>query len=343
MAVRRSARRRGAMLLGVAGLFTVVPSAAAVPFGANLARPANNTVPCAINPGLGIPWLGVTPPQSCTWINVGSLASTAESFNVPAGRGRLTQARVKVGPVTGPMQISVFRAYRAPFSTALPVCCIVRFSSEAFTPAPNSVTTVRLPNVEVVNDRVPEPGSDALRFDAVALSVLAPGVPIPAHATGNIADGALGFYPSMQVGQERYEGGAGIGGFVPLLNVEWVPVADDGSGAENRILGLPRSAFQVRANQAVVDLLCRLGAPCRGVARLQSRRAAGAGQLATRPATVTYGVRSFTVEAGKRGRVAVTLNARGKRFVRGAKARRVWLNVQIPGRGVFSRQVTLRR
>lgn len=217
-----------AAVAAAAASAVLVPAAGAIPFGADLARPPDNPYPCAINPLLGIPWLAGTP-QSCSWSYAGRLGDTSEGFNVPAGRGVLTAARVRTGPVTGPVQVAVVRSLRDPRSTALPVCCTVQFTSATFVPAPNAVTTVALPNVPVVNDRVVEPGLEALRYDTVALSMLAPNVPMPASISREADEGGFGLYPALVAGQERFEGVTALGGLVPLLNVEWIP-APEGSG-----------------------------------------------------------------------------------------------------------------
>ncbi len=236
---------RGGICGGVAAAALVATTlaggaeqAGAVTVGSNLAnRPANNTVPCAINPALGIPWAGVGPINSCTWVGTGSLASLAESFVLPSGEGRLTAARVKVGPQTGPMQVVVYRSLRAPDVNPPPpsggiVCCDVQFTSAPFTPAPNTTTTIPLPNVPVVGDRVPLPTPDprdaVLRFDTVGLTVLNATTPFPAHRTFG-QEGVQGFYPGLRPQEERLPG-PGFGGYVPLMNVEWVPAASGGGG-----------------------------------------------------------------------------------------------------------------
>ena len=37
-------------------LLAIAPEAPAIPFGADLDRPANNPLPCSVNPLIGIPW-----------------------------------------------------------------------------------------------------------------------------------------------------------------------------------------------------------------------------------------------------------------------------------------------
>ena len=294
--------------------------ALAVPFGADLNRPADNPFPCSVNPALGIPWIGVEPPQSCTWSYAGSLQRPGEVFNVPAGEGVLTAARVRVGPQTGPMQIAVFRSLRAPDVNPPPpaggiVCCTIRFTSQVFTPAPNGVTTIRLPNVPVVNDRVPQPTPDprdrVLRFDTIALTVLAPNVPVPAQATRNLGDGGFGFYPGVQAGQERFEGTAALGGFVPLLNGEWVPTPVRASGVSaQRLRNGARAAFRLAQRARVrTELLRRvvLANRSRGLVKGEAARRVVLRRVG-RPVVRTY----------KPGRHRVTLRApKGRKLAKG--------------------------
>jgi hypothetical protein len=355
-------RRLSALLAATIGGCALAPAATAIPFGANLNRPANNPFPCAINPVLGIPWLAGTP-QSCSWAGAGRLGDFSETFNVPAGRGVLTSASVRVGPQTGPVQVGVVRSLRDPRSTALPVCCIVQFTSTPFTPAPNAVTTVPLPNVPVVNDRVLEPGLQALRFDTIVLSVLAPNVPVPAHATGDQNDAAFGLYPAIAAGQERFEGTTALPGLVPLLRAEWVPTAEPGSGLAPPAsappppgvtpapsdLRLPASVAAVRSGVVPIVLACGGDARCVGQVLLQNRRRAGQAQSATprrRPAPlVTYGRATFTIAPGARGTVRISLNRRGKALVAGAPRRAVWANASLTGASPLARswRLTLRR
>jgi hypothetical protein len=112
-----------------------------------------------------------------------------------------------------------------PPSTA---CCQVRALSQVFTPAPNQVTTVPV-NLPVVTEKVPPPGTNILRADSLALSVLARNVPVPADDTGNYVplNGAPvgGIYgPALGPGEERLPP-AGLSGFQLLLRADVTPAA----------------------------------------------------------------------------------------------------------------------
>lgn len=233
----------------------------------------------------------------------------------------LTAARVRVGPQTGPMQIAVLRSLRAPDVDPPPpsggiVCCDVRFTSQVFTPAPNGVTTVRLPNVPVVNDRVPQPTPDprdrVLRFDTIALTALAPNVPVPAQATRNLGDGGFGLSPGVQAGQERFEGTTSLGGFVPLLNGEWVatPVRATGLSAR-RLRDGARAAFRLAQRARVrTELLRRvvLASRGRGLVKGERQKRRVVLRRVGRPVVRTY----------RPGRHRVTLRApRGRTLAKG--------------------------
>ncbi|MCU0308384.1 MAG: hypothetical protein MUE51_11570 [Thermoleophilia bacterium] len=345
-------RRAAAALSALAGL-ALPAGAAAIPFGANLDRPANSRVDCTLLP-FGF-FASPTNVTTCTWTAIGRLGDFSEGLNVPAGRGTITAVRVRVGPVTGPMQAVVFRSLRNPLSTTPPVCCQVVGLSPVFTPAPNAVTTVQVA-FPVVNDRVVEPGLEALRFDTLALSVLAPGVPIPAHDTGNYdpstAQGGLGFYPALtRIGEERV-GPAGLGGYQLLVSGEWVPAPEGTQGVDPALGGpggvspaavrLVQPAVSVAGPVATLGLTCGPAAPCVGLVRLQSAPGARQGAQVAGARVVTYATGRFRIAPGATGRVRSRLSSAGRSLVRRTPRARVWANVTMGGRLVSSTRVRLR-
>ncbi len=257
---RRAARRLGVLAALVAGGALATGTAGAVPFGADLNRPANNPFGCETAGILQSPLAGggliVTPSgqTSCTWTANGRLGDFAETLAVPRS-GTVTQVRVKVGPVTGPMQVAVISALgtinpvtgRLDTSTP-PACCQVRGLSQVFTPAPNGITTVNT-NLPVITERRPAVGN-IIRTDSLALSVLAPGVPVPAHNTGNF-DALRGapvggiYTPALRAREERLAP-AGNLGFQLLLNAELStarcggrPATIVGTPGRDRLRGTP--------------------------------------------------------------------------------------------------------
>jgi hypothetical protein len=181
-------------------------------------------VPDALGNPVGLP-SGAT---SCTWITTGrSYVDTREGTIVPAGHGTITRVRLRVGPVTGPMQVVVLQSLRgvapSPGGTNGGLaCCQEVGRTRIFTPPANRVFTLatRLHVDNYINTR-----NDLAVFDSLALSVQTPGVPIPMNETGNYS--ALGgpldvsFFPAMGPRAERANP-AGVVGYVVLLNGTWV-------------------------------------------------------------------------------------------------------------------------
>lgn len=224
MAGRRARRRCCAAIAAIAATAGLpAPAAQAVFFGADLRRPANARFDCTVIPSAVLPL--PSGAGTCTWFSTGTATSSREGFNVPAGRGRVVRVLVKAGPVTGPMRVVVLRSVRDPLSTAAPACCRERLRSRVFTPRPNATTRIRV-SFPVRNDRVPNPVSGAVSFDTLALNVLAPGVPIPAHDTGatDALTAPLGgaFFPRLRPGQLRADV-TGTLGYQVLLRAEWLP------------------------------------------------------------------------------------------------------------------------
>jgi hypothetical protein len=249
---------------------------------------------------------------------------------VPYGGGTIVRARVRVGPVTGPMQFVVMRSLRHPQSLADPACCFPVGASEVFTPAPNAVTTVPM-NVPVRNDT--DPASGINNYDHIAISVLAPGVPIPAFYTGDQSLNAPtggGFYPAYQPGTERTTGMFGVVGFQTLINADLEP-STPGTGTPTgptdtsgliAPVGLGRVA-RVRNGQAFVPLTCDSPQSCAGLLRLLGPAAGTGAGTAGASATkgrqrraVSYGQARFKVPPGKDAKVRVRLTGVAKRQLR---------------------------
>jgi hypothetical protein len=179
MTSRTPRRVRAVLGLAVATAVTTVPSRALaqIVFGANLNRPVNYAFDCGVGPGIGAfgeQILYPTNVTSCTWLALGTNFAQQEGLLVPSGVGTITRVRIKVGRVTGPMQVVILRAIRG-----LPppgggggvggvVCCIEVARSAVFTPAPNAINTIAT-NLPVKADVLPNPITNAVEFDAVAL------------------------------------------------------------------------------------------------------------------------------------------------------------------------------
>lgn len=214
-------RRRGLLVCVCAvtlALCAGAPSSAsAVTFGANLSRAADNPTACN-DPG----WFFFYTIDTCS-VESQNL-STGESGFPPAGRGIVTKVRVKAGPITGPMQIVVEQALRQnnPADPGHPTyaCCKAIQLSQVFTPTPNAITEVPV-RLSVRQDIAPDPASGLFVDQHLALSVLAPNVPIPANLEPNNPNVAYGvWFPAWTLGQERANPYGGQGAVV-LFNADW--------------------------------------------------------------------------------------------------------------------------
>jgi hypothetical protein len=320
-------RSRGA-LLGLLVLLAVVPAAGAQTIGANLARPANAAYGCEALPttdAFGRRFFQPTGATTCTYVGTGSVSGQGEIAQARFPGGVVTRVRVKAGPATGPMQVTIARSMRGGFGFQ---CCFFAGASQVFTPAPNAVTqvAVRLP---MRNDLNPQVGETV---DYLGLTVLAPGVPIPMHEIGSPGDpanpGALAFFNHLSAAAPERADGAGVGGVVPLLQADFVPLCAGRIAAAARARAaqggpcLPGIAAvgaraSLRGGRLVVRLICNAGFPCVGSLRVQPRSRGGA----------TLARASVNVPSGGRRTIRARLSRSGRRALR--RGARRWLNVRV--------------
>jgi len=315
-----------ALLLGTLAAALLAPRAEAVTFGANLNRPVDSPYRC------GDFILFFPQPTTCSAESIN--VSTGESAFPPVGVGRITQVRVKVGPVTGPMQVVVEEALRKdnPSDPGHPTyaCCKAISASQVFTPAPNAITTVNT-NLVVRQDIAPDPNTGFYVDDHLALSVLDVNTPVPANLDNN-PNNSLGFwFPAWQVGQERADAYGFGPGAVVLFNAEWV----SDPGADTSPVELLRRTLPVRAGNVFAPLQCAAGAPCVGNfllqnlgARLLRLSSAGPRKLAKKSRT-TFANKKFKIKAGKKKTIKIPLNSRGKRLLKNRKKVKVWANLKL--------------
>jgi hypothetical protein len=287
-------------------------------------------------------------------MSVGTVANPQlGTFLVPVA-GTVTQVAVRVGPLTGPMQVVVMRAFRDFNSTASPVCCTEVGRTPVFTPTPNAVTTIATA-IAVRKDVVPDPVNNTVTFDSLALSVLAPNVPVPAFDTGRHDPGdfsipsAVAYHPAVGPGQEAFRS-SGVGGFQVLMAADVTPSATGagpapaGGGTAPAAIRLVQPAVSVRNGIAPVLIRCNLATGrCTGTLRLQSRRVAGAAAVGKAARTVTYGTAKISVAAGRQARVKVRLSKAGRRLVRAHRRTKVWLNATVGGKRLAATRLTLKR
>jgi len=208
-----------------------------------------------------VPFSGVVFPfgdNTCTWFGSGIPFTGAESGIVPDGPGVITRIRVKGGASGGPMQVTILRSIRSrqvvgttPGGAGVNVaCCIWQGESQVFAaPPPGQIgpsVGVRLP---VVSEYIAQ--NDAYNFDSIALSILAPGVGVPLHDSGDYNGGpATGtYYPHLSRGQQRVDSRGSVG-YQILLQADWEPDADrDGFGDESRDSCPGNAAVQFRSRR----------------------------------------------------------------------------------------------
>jgi hypothetical protein len=308
-----------ALAFAALGAALLAPRAGAVLFGANLNRVPDSPYRC---PDIGAPIYNF-PTCSSESVNL----TTGESGFPPVGVGVVTQVRVRVGPITGPMQIVVEEALRKdnPGDPGHPTyaCCKAINASQVFTPAANGVTAVNV-NLPVRQDIAPDPNTGFYVDDHLALSVLDPNVPIPADLDSSQTIGVGIWLPAWQVGEERASSAFGTSGAQILFNAEW----NAAPGADQSPLEFLRRNVVVRNNNAFLPLICNLGIPCVGNVRLQNQaaRLLRLSWVEKKNPVATYAKKKFEIKAGKKKTIKVPLRARGKRLIRGRSKVKVWAN-----------------
>jgi hypothetical protein len=153
-----------------------------VTFGPDLAQlDLNDANDCAVDPLILWPGNPFTGAPSCTWTSTDPTNPNGGQLP-PTGDGTVSQVMIKVGAVTGPMQVVIiqaeFQEADLPYIHYRASCCTDVGQSATFTPAANSITTepVKLP--VQVGDSDGSPGQYVADF--LGLSVLEDGVPVPA-------------------------------------------------------------------------------------------------------------------------------------------------------------------
>ncbi len=186
-------------------------SADAREFGANLRRPADSTATCQS-------FIFFQQVPSCSWTTSGAINNPSESMVVP-GNGRINRVRIKVGPQTGPMRVTVAEALRQQ-NGGESACCTGRRQSRVFTPRRNATTTLKV-NMPVrisFNSQ-----SQIYSYDVLFLTMQNASTPIPASLgnqdTGNCSGG---WFPAIRPGVENFSGPYGVCGYTILMRANWV-------------------------------------------------------------------------------------------------------------------------
>jgi hypothetical protein len=367
MTSRRARRRLTTLLLATAAALLVPAAAAsATTFGADLGQPANNPITCAdgwpnqLYPFGGYPFYDAGN-GSCMWTG----SSAAQTLYAPSS-GTVTAVRVKVGAVSGPMQIVVIRTlYKNTFQPGKPelACCVIEHYGPTFTPQANAVSTVST-SLSMVEEPTPPPAdtTTVAAGDLLALEVLEPNVPVPAYtATGGASEAAIpdfAWFPApSQAGTPApspnvvsYNGD--FSGYQVLMNAEM------GAGPNPKpspnpnptppalqqalpALAFPNLTVPVKNGRVTLPLQCS-GANCVGNVSLQNAEQPGAtiASAKHKSKSITYGSGVVNIPVGVKGKVTIKLNSAGKRAAR-HKRLKVWANFTLGARKL-SKRITLR-
>jgi hypothetical protein len=364
----------------LATIFAFAPSlarAASGPmtFGPDLATlDVSNTNDCSVDPLILWPGNPNTGAPSCTWTSTDP--TNPNGGQLPPGDGTVSQVSVKVGAVTGPMQVVIMRAefqeVDIPYIHYQISCCTDVGESAPFTPAANSITTEPVNLPVLVGDSDGAPGQYIADF--VGLSVLEDGVPVPAAdettlSPTNDQPATEIEEPAMQDNGQPQLADDGTGYLVAMDGV-WVPnstaptpptptppapvpvppVVNGAGTLLTPLFSFPSASTlaRVSGNNALVQLACGAGgAACKGTLSIQSAKArGGAGaHIAGAAKVVTYASGSFALTAGEHQAVKAKLSRMGRSLASRHKRLKVWINVTLNGAStptIMSRQVTLR-
>jgi hypothetical protein len=316
----RVAIRSRLVLLAVAcGLaLALLPASAQaigpITFGASLAQAPDVSFDCSVIP-YAFPAAG---GPSCSWgTPLFNLEDTgAGGLDVPA-TGTVYQVKLRVGAISGPMQLVVLRTLFNPNDLSDNQCCVAQAISSVFTPVVNGITTLDV-DLPVGADSDPSASTDYL--DQIGLSVLEDHVPIPLIHNG-VGDGTYN-EPAMTLGRSQLAGDPG--GYMLDMQATWYP-----PGQSPATVVFPAQTVNVSGGAANVGVDCSL-APCSGTITITGAPAT-AGDVATgaKSKTVTYASGKFSLAAGKSSKVPAKLTGKGRTLARGHKRLKVTITVKL--------------
>ncbi len=354
----------------LAGALLLASSAGAEMFGSPLRAP-NYPSDCRAVDTPGLPAITFAAATSCIWADVPApteLSTTANVTLAPSitGTGAVTDARIEVGNSTGPMEFVVMRSlYENTLTPGRPddACCFPVATSQPFTPAANSVSTVAL-DLPMREDPTPAPDdiTTIADFDTLTLAVLAPDVQVPLYSTGDTYLGSpapADFYWDTSTPSTITPGfttdsggwavdinadftaaggsngtGTGGGGAIPTPTPTSTPTtprvmpAPTPSSSVPVLELAPHHLAPVKAGAAELGLTCTMAAQCAGRpllrnAPLSARTASIARKRKQKARVLTYGSASFMLPSGTSKTLAVPLSKAGKALLAGSHGRAV--------------------
>jgi hypothetical protein len=316
-------------------------------------------------------WYPAGGQPSCTFYS----SAPGPSFYAPAS-GTVTTVRVKTGPTTGPMQVVVlYSLYQNNVNDPghpYYACCWVAQYGPAFTPAANAITPVAT-SLSMVEQPTPPPndGTTNAEGDFLAISVLNSSTPIP--ATSDNSSFFTGFAPAPNAGSAPPRGpnpppvSATTGG--NTAHIAMNADLDTGGGGGGGGAGTPPPTFpsptfpppgtpgaptgvlrpvtinptggQLLGNIGLLPLTCGLNTACNGTLTLGPFGAGAAAKKKPRKAK-SYGAARFSIPSGHTQAVRVTLNASGRKALRGHKSLKVTATAKV-GTNDVTATLTLKR
>lgn len=359
------------VVLAAALALPVLSAAAPVQFGSSLTPGPTVEWGCEYEPSIvdTAGNYGLVPNRNgsdCTWRQAGVWgAETDPRVSSVPGDGRIVRAEILSGPNPAPVRISVLRQLGTGGFTGQ--CCFFVSETAPIALTPNGVTTIPL-DIPVERNTL----KGILAVDLLALSADAGAGSLPLRAVGTaslfnepIGNPRAGFFsPRMGTNPNDSGGGrreAGAPGLEVLVRWTWcatgdascqpgaippiAPISPPAGPAAIIAPTLARKQAQVRDNQALVKLLCGADDACRGRLELVSSGGALASASAAgrKPKPVVYGSAKYSLAAGSKGSVAVSLNRRGKQLLREHGQATVTLRLLPAGGPASTATLTLKR
>jgi len=343
--------------LAAVSLALMLPSgtgAAATQFGSSLAP--GPTFGCDAEPTLLGTFFASSKPD-CTWWQSGvfGVPSDPRVGSVPVS-GTITGVTLLGGSNPAPVRIAVMRQLGTPGAGS--DCCFFVTETAPLQPAPNTPTSFPL-NIPLAHASV----VGGIRADDYIGISPQTGGTAPLRVVGDT--NALGFtnfgsvnaaalYPRF--GSQPGDAGGGrreLG----VTNVEilarWTfcPTGDatcqPGGGGPVPVgpatPALAAKLAQVRSNNAQIKLICQGSVNCEGELSLLSGGGALASKKKKAKKVVSYGKKSYKINAGAKKTLKVKLNKKGKRALRGKKKLKVFLKLAPKNGAATAVKLTLKK
>ncbi len=245
------------------------------------------------------------PPPSCAFFD----PVTAQT---PPGNWRVTSARVRTGPTSGPMRITMIQALRSKSGAGGVICCTASAQGPVFTPPANSTTRVNL-NLPAVNTTEVVDNEQIEVIDYLGISLV--------NQAGSIAFapaqfGSTFFDRAFSVGETRL--GGGLPSLAPMISAELQPCGALGSSASTSATPCAPRRFAVsqRARLSGNGTSARITVAVPRAGRVVVRGTGSAARLLRRSALSTKEAGRFKVRARLSSKGKRVLDRRGRVKVR---------------------------